>query len=477
MGDRKTGLPASSWRKVQAMVIAGTLMLLFAGFTTTFTSVEAASGDWSTYLYDNGHSGYNAAETIINPASASKLKIKWTGSAGGAVYSQPVVSNGTVYWGSLDGYEHATNLKGTEVWKRFLGQKTSHCSSIAVGVVSTATVANESINGIMTSVVFVGGGNAKLYALNASTGAILWQTPLAAPSSNAFIWDSPAVYNGSVYIGTASNDDCPLTQGQVFKLDAASGKIQNTFNIVPPGCLGGGLWGSITIDSGADTLYFATGNSGPCSKPEPYAFALVKLHASNLTYFDSWQVPTGERVKDSDFGSTPTLFQATIHSQLVYMVGIVNKNGKYYAFNRAAINTGPMWKASIAVGGNCPDCGDGSISPGAWDGTTLYVAGGNTTINGASCAGSLRALDPATGAFRWEHCMQDGPVLPAVTVVPGVAMVVEGPYLVLVTTASGKTLFRSRGSNNTSHFYGAICVSNGVLYVGSQRQGLYAFET
>jgi hypothetical protein len=28
-----------------------------------------------------------------------------------------------------------------------------------------------------------------------------------------------------------------------------------------------------------------------------------------------------------------------------------------------------------------------------------YVAGGNTTIHGVTCKGSLRALNPATGAF------------------------------------------------------------------------------
>ena len=476
VGDRNTGLLASSSRSIQAMVIGGIFILLFAQLVATFTTVRAASGDWSTYLYDNGRSGYNAAEKIINPTSASKLKVYWTARSGGAVFSQPVISNGTVYWGSLDGYEHATNLKGTEIWKQFLGHKSSQCSSKPVGVVSTATVASVSINGHMTSVVFVGGGDAKLYALNASTGAVIWQTHLAASSSNAFIWDSPAVYNGSVYIGIASIDDCPVIQGQVFKLNAASGNIQSTFNIVPPGCLGGGLWGSITIDSAAGTLYFATGNPNRCSKTEPYAIALVELQASDLTYLDSWQTPISERVKDSDFGSTPTLFQATIHGRLVNMVGIANKNGKYYAFDRTAIHNGPVWKVSIAKGGACPECGDGSISPSAWDGSTLYVAGGNTSINGTSCKGSLRALDPATGAFLWEHCMKDGPVLPAVTVVPGVAMVVEGPYLVLVTAASGKPIFRSSDSNSTAHFYGAVGVSNGVAYIGSQNS-LYAFVT
>ncbi len=39
------------------------------------------------------------------------------------------------------------------------------------------------------------------------------------------------------------------------------------------------------------------------------------------------------------------------------MVGVANKNGKFYAFNRSAINSGPVWKAQIANGGDCPQCG------------------------------------------------------------------------------------------------------------------------
>src|SRR5205823_13544203 len=33
------------------------------------------------------------------------------------------------------------------------------------------------------------------------------------------------------------------------------------------------------------------------------------------------------------------------------------------------------------------------------------------TIGGASCKGSLRAVNPATGKFIWEHCMKQGPVV------------------------------------------------------------------
>src|ERR1700724_1160765 len=83
---------------------------------------------------------------------------------------------------------------------------------------------------------------------------------------------------------------------------------------------------------------------------------------------------TPARVQNSDFGSTPTLFTATINGNLTSLLGVANKNGIYYALKRDALGSGPVWEDTIANGGQCPECGDGSISPSAWDGTTLYAA-------------------------------------------------------------------------------------------------------
>jgi polyvinyl alcohol dehydrogenase (cytochrome) len=325
-------------------------------------------------------------------------------------------------------------------------------------------------------VVFVGGGNAHFYALNAATGAVIWKRALGS-SPSYFIWSSPAVYNGSVYIGSASFGDCPLTPGQLVQMNAATGAVQHTFTTVPPHCLGGGVWGSPTIDTASGEIYFTTGTYARCSPLETRSVALVELHAANLAYAGSWQIPSSDRTNDSDFGTTPTLFQATIGSTLQSLVGAANKNGKYYAFIRGNVGAGPVWTDQIALPGPCPTCGQGSISSSSWDGTALYVAGGNTTINGTACAGSLRALNPATGGFLWEQCLSDGPVLGPVSSIPGVAVVGEGSAFVLTATSSGQTLFTFKDSSTYSHFYGAATVTGGVLYIGNTDGTLYAFGT
>jgi outer membrane protein assembly factor BamB len=157
------------------------------------------------------------------------------------------------------------------------------------------------------------------------------------------------------------------------------------------------------------------------------------------------------------------------------LVGAENKDGKYYVLDRANIGKGPIWQATIAVSGECPQCGQGGISPSAWDGKTLYVGGGNTTINGSSCQGSLRALNPATGAFRWQYCMTSGPALGAVTAVPGVVMVGQGTYLTVLATSSGALLYSHQVTTSGGQFYGAASVSNGVIYIGHADGKLYAF--
>jgi len=457
--------------------LAALLVLLFTVIGLTPLPVQAATGDWPTYLMGNDRSGYNGFETIINTTTAPNLKLHWTHTTGGAISTQPVETNGVIYWGSWDGYEHATNLNNAKVWATNLGQTIdSSCNPPTVGVASTATIGSVTINGTATPVDFVGGGNGNFYALNAATGATIWHTFLGSPPSH-FLWSSPALYNGSIYEGVASFGDCPLVQGQLVQMNATTGFIQHTFNVVPNGCIGGGVWGSPTIDAVHNTVYIATGNAGSCSTGEPYTTAMVELSASNLSFINYWQLPSAQRVPDSDFGTTPTLFNATINGVSREMVGMQNKNGKYYAFDRANIGAGPLWQATIAVGGACPQCGQGGISPSAWDGKTLYVSGGNTTINGTKCQGSLRALNPATGTFLWEHCLLSGPVLGAVTEVPGVLAVTQGTYLMLIAASSGQTLFRYQDTTSGSLFYGAASISNGVLYVGNQDGHLYAIGT
>ena len=117
-----------------------------------------------------------------------------------------------------------------------------------------------------TSVVYVPGGDDNFYALNALTGAQIWKTNLGTPAGLVPV-GSPILYNGSIYQGVASFGDCPLVQGQLVQMDATTGAIQHVANMVPNGCVGGGIWSSPTIDPSDGSIYVTTGTPNACHNP------------------------------------------------------------------------------------------------------------------------------------------------------------------------------------------------------------------
>jgi hypothetical protein len=135
---------------------------------------------------------------------------------------------------------------------------------------------------------------------------------------------------------------------------------------------------------------------------------------------------------DADFGSNPTLFQATINGVSHAMIGIVNKDGVYYALDRTNISAGSLWELRISIGGNEPSI-NASIAGAAYDGTSLYVARSGTTIGTQQCPGSLQALDPNCGTILWQDCLP-GAVLAPVLAVPGLLVVGAGSSMDVVNS-------------------------------------------
>jgi len=207
-------------------------------------------------------------------------------------------------------------------------------------------------------------------------------------------------------------------QGLLIQLNAKSGVTQHVFSVVRAGCTGGAIWGTPTIDEETGTLYIGTGNAGSCSTTEPLRVSFLALRASNLSLIGHWRTPASNLAFDEDFGTTPTLFSATIDGKVHKLVGLADKNGTFHAFDRNNVSAGPIWEDQVTVGGASPQKGTADISSAAWDGSTLYIAGGMTKVKGQKCQGSVRGVNPVNGTYLWQRCL-NAPVLGSVTAVPG----------------------------------------------------------
>ncbi len=107
----------------------------------------------------------------------------------------------------------------------------------------------------------------------------------------------------------------------------------------------------------------------------------------------------------------------------------------------------------------------------AFAGGTLFAAGGKTTINGTSCPGAVRALDPANGAVIWEH-PAPGAVIPALAYDNGLVIDGAGSTMEVLNSATGSALYTYTAGNV---FYGAPSVAAGKILIGSTDGNVYAF--
>lgn len=429
----------------------------------------ATAGDWPQYTADNLGSDNNPAETQIGLASAPTVHVRASYQTAGPIDAQPTVVGSQVFVGDMAGYMHAVTTDMQPLWTTYLGTTGPNATcpgGVVYGIDSSATYA------VIGSrpVVYVGGGDSALYALDATTGDVIWRSQLA-PSPNNFLFTSPLLVGGSLYEGVASFSDCPLTPGKLIKLDALTGVVQGSLTVSPDGCLGGGIWGSPTIDAEGH-IFVSTGTEAACPTAPVFEASLIEVDPVTMQLIDYWHIPESQQADDGDFGSVPTIFDTPIQGTSGHLVGIANKNGVFYVFDRDALGAGPVWQAQIARSTGDPFSG-GSIAPAAWDGQRLYVGGSNVTINGTACGSSIHAFDPATGTVLWQTCFAGGPLLGPVVVANGVVIANTGHSTVVLNAATGGTKYHFSVWNT---FFSGPSIAHGTIYTGNRNGLLYALS-
>ncbi len=435
--------------------------------------LQASAADWSQYLYDPSHSSNQSGETTLSPANATSITKLWSFKAGGNVASTPTVVGNTAYVGSWDGYEYALDATtGALRWKAYLGL-TDYVNCTAgepenLGVYSSANVQN--------GIVYVGGGDSYWYALNAIDGSVISKVYTGDSTSNGgnYNWASTitATIGGTPYafVGVASNCDVPLVPGKVIKINLTNYSVAGVTNLVPIDySVGGGVWTSPAYDAATGLIYVTTGTPGnPDTQPE--SRAIVSINATTMAVVDHWQIPDSEGLSaDPDWGTSPVLYSKNSDPS-VKMVIANHKNGYMYAFNRANLAAGYLWKTQLGIGGDGPTAGQGSVSTPAYgyDSATgsnaLFAAAGTTPVGAPNTyRGTVNAIDPDTGHIIWT-IGEDNPVIPAITYTNGLVLGVAGTKLDIINAATGTSITKLALPQSS---YSPASVSNGQIYVGA----------
>jgi outer membrane protein assembly factor BamB len=345
----------------------------------------AAGTNYPTYLYNLVRTDNVGSQGTVNQYNAHELRSLWNYSAGGAIWSQPIVANGVAYFGAGDGYEYAIGvLNGSLLWKTYVGldNDTQTCGGAAgPGVTSTATFSSGRI--------YVSGGDSVFYALNATTGRVYWQLPIGGTIAQGFyLWASPLIYNHSAYVGIASQCGKPQVPAGLERISLVTHSEIAYFNSSVPDPNGSSIWGSPSINTATNTIFVSTGN--PYAAASQYSESMVELNASTLAVIRSWQVPAAQAIPDGDFGVTPSLFQ--LPNGLAVVAG-ENKNGYLYEWYQS--NLTPVWEDKIGT-----EINDHFSATEAYG--TLYAIGHGATINGVNYSSAIYAINPSTGAYLWE---------------------------------------------------------------------------
>jgi len=400
-----------------------------------------------------------AAQAGLTAADVPKLALQWAFGFPSATsaFSHPTVAGRRVFVGSQNASVYALDTtSGCVIWT----------AKASAGVRTAITLGNNT--------AFFGDLRASVYAADAATGKILWTTRLDEHPA-ARITGSPAFYQNRLYVPVSSFEEgqganpkyeCCTFRGSIVAMDAVSGAIvwkrytvddeprpigKNASGTTRLGPSGAAIWSTPTIDAKRHVLYVATGNM----YTEP-------------------QQPTSDAVLAFDLDKGNLVWTAQLTPRDVFVVGC-----------------GPSQKAA-----NCPsdvgpdfDFGNSPMLAATTAGRDLLVIGQKSGVGWA--------LDPdKKGAVLWQYRAGKGselggmewgsavdgdqayfPVSDVLKPEPGGLHAVKLATGERVWYAPPPPLKCAAGRGCTAALSAAVTVIPGIIFTGSMDGGIRAYST
>ena len=398
--------------------------------------IRETPADWSSVGVDSGSRRFQQ-HPGLTPASAAKLKLKWSFAMVGG--GMPTVVGDWLFTTNRNGRFYALDAK-------------TGCVRWAVDGVAARTTPMIVKSAISPSgwATFVGDRSRTVRAFDAATGKEIWRSEELEKNPVAGVTGAPVVSGDQLFVPMSSGEEgaaaqpkypCCSFRGSLSALDLKTGKLQwKTFVINEPlhpthlnsagvqlqGPAGGAIWSAPTVDAKRGLVYMATGDSYTDADTKgddaivAMEMATGKIRwSTQVTAGDNFIIGCGRKNEalncphpggpDYDFGSSPILFKLASGKDML-LAG--QKSGIAYGLNP---DTGKvLWSTKVGSGSAL-----GGIEWGmAADGKRLYVAisdiinlfAENTPADqregemrdlGPAKPG-LYALDPATGKILWS---------------------------------------------------------------------------
>ena len=310
--------------------------------------------------------------------------------------ASPAVVDGVVYIGGWNGVMYALDADDGSV--RWQYEVTPAPGATYGPIVSSAAVAPVRVGGTVRRLVVFGAGP-RVYALDAATGRSVWVRYFGAGIADEEInvESSAAIWNGTVYIGRdVHNQPGNRTggvRGGLMALDAATGRTR--WEVVPellvqqPASGCGGVWGSPIVDPGTRTVYFGTANCPAVDRNPKLPMESIYAVSADDGRLRWRFVPHQAPDLDEDFGATPNLYRDANGRKVL---GAASKDGSYYALDPATGKV--LWNTAVME--PAPGVGGFIGAPAVWKGH----------VTGATAIGSppsYHAIDGATGEVLWQH--------------------------------------------------------------------------
>jgi outer membrane protein assembly factor BamB len=337
--------------------------------------------DWAQFHFSPDHKGLNPYENVLSQTTVGSMDLRWSYPAGTRTYySSPTVANGVVYVGSMDENLYALNAStGALLW-----------TYPAVSAVSSSPA-------VANGVVYFGSEDENLYALNASTGALLWKY-----TTGSAIESSPAVVDGVVYVGSED--------GKLYAFNASTGV---PVWVYPTGVL---VYSSPAVANGV--VYF--GSCGDYNQGTLFALN-ARTGAVLWTY-------TGEGciIDNAPAVANGVVYVGSVDDNLYALNATTGALQWTYATNYWDLSSPTVANGVVYVDSDALYALNASTGALLWSFTGGNAAGYSVAVaNGVVYAGlfQLYALNASTGALLWEYSTGDFVSSPSPAVANGIVYV------------------------------------------------------